>query len=101
MQKIFISSILGLLITSCSVNPSFKSKESEYFSYYESRCGSCHEPIEAEKYYSYQWKRLLILLEKGIELEHQDLQPPLSSEEAKQLSKYLTYYARINPVNIK
>ncbi len=84
--------IITTTVTACISRPLLPSQTSNEFSFYQAQCGGCHEPVAAEKYYDYQWERLFILIEDGLELKHPELKPPSQADKARML-KYLQQFA--------
>lgn len=89
MQKILFSIIAGSVLTACSGTTSQPTHTSSAESYYQARCGSCHEPVAPENHYTFQWERLLTLMVRDIEPSHKAMQPILSAEEKEHLLSYI------------
>ncbi len=93
MKRVVTLAIMAAMVTACSFRPPPPSVTSDEFSFYQTRCGSCHKPVVAELYHDYQWERLLTLIERGLDKKHLQLQPPLTAQERVRLVKYLETYS--------
>ncbi len=94
MKKVIFTIVIGGLVTACVLGPTLPSQQTPEYAFYEKRCGSCHEAVPAESHFDYQWARLLELIARQWEEDHQQLHPPLSEEEKTRLQNYLQSYAK-------
>ena len=93
--KIALIAIICGMASACSGLTSNQPSQSDpEAAFYEQRCGSCHTAVTAEHYKPFQWERLLTLIERELDIEHQGLiKPRISQEEMLRLFKYLNNYA--------
>lgn len=64
---------------------------SEPAQFYSKKCGGCHRVIRPGEYQSFQWERLLTMMERG--LHHQQMKGGLSSDDKARLLPYLQEHA--------
>ncbi len=93
MKRVVTLAIMATMVTACSFRPPPPSTLSDEFSFYQTRCGSCHEPVAPELHYNYQWERLLTLIERALDRDHQKMQPQLTTQDKTRLLKYLKTYS--------
>jgi len=90
-----ISIALLLFVSGCSGYnlPESKSPGAQL---YVEKCTQCHDPVEPDEHFYFQWERLITLIERKI--HHQgEMAVDLSSQDRELLLDYMKTHAKEDP----
>lgn len=89
-MRIILAVFTLLVISGCNIP--LPEADSEVVATYTAKCGVCHPPVHPKKLTKREWKSILKVMEKKVELT--GVREPLSEEERASILAYLTRHSR-------